>query len=123
MGLVISVIVILAVFIVIKMKYKNHSQDEVQKKRILRWLEHEKGFSPETLQRMEIMNLEHLQLVIMQQNLLNEQEMQRIMHEPYLHQGLDPVVDRYYHGVDNGLDQHQNFHNDNYNNGSGNNGF
>lgn len=102
MGLVISVIIIGAVFMGMKMKYKNHSQDEVQKKRILRWLEHEKGFSPETLQRMEIMKLQQLQVVIMQQNLLNEQEMQRIMHDPYLNQGLD---------------------NDHNNNGSGNNGF
>ncbi|MNW65594.1 hypothetical protein D3C74_439900 [compost metagenome] len=59
----------------------------------------------------------------MQQNLLNEQEMQRIMHDPYLNQGLDAVIDRHYHGIDNGLDQQHHFNNDHNNNGSGNNGF
>lgn len=48
---------------------------------------------------------------------LNEQEMQRMMQDPYLNPGMDAVVDRHYHGINNGLDAHHSG-NDN-NNGSG----
>ncbi|MNO23410.1 hypothetical protein D3C76_132130 [compost metagenome] len=94
-------------------KSQKRSEDTLKKNRILSWLEEEKGFSNETLGRLQAMNLQQMQLVIMQQNLLNEQELQHMIHDPYLNQGLDVVVDRYYHGMDNGLDSQNHYNNDN----------
>lgn len=53
----------------------------------------------------------------------NEQHLQQMMQDPYLNPGLDNVVDRHYHGINNGMDPSHS--GNDHNNGSGgfNNGF
>lgn len=132
MEILIIGIIVASIYFGMKKRRQKINQVEMSKERILEWLKREKGISNETIQRLQDMELQQIQFALMHQNMLNEQEMHRMMNEmndPYLNPGLDAVVDSHYHGIDNGLEPNQNhqsndFHNnDNNNNGSNGGGF
>lgn len=116
-------------FIVKKLKQHTKKTD-LGKERILSWFA-AKGISAATIEELRHMDFQQMHRVLTEQNLLTQQELNRMMNDPYLNQGLDLVIDSHYHGIDNGMEpsqhnQSNDFHNDNNSNGSGggfNNGF
>ncbi|MFV2047073.1 hypothetical protein KDJ21_007320 [Metabacillus litoralis] len=66
------------------------------------------------IDQLEQLNLQQMQEFALQNELLDQMEMQRMMDEsmdPYLNPGIDVNIDEHYHGHDHGIDHSFNDHN------------
>ena len=66
------------------------------------------------IDQLEQLNLQQMQEFALQNELLDQIEMQRMMDEsmdPYLNPGIDVNIDEHYHGHDHGIDHSFNDHN------------
>lgn len=116
-------LIVAGIYIGLKKGRRKDNYDNERKERIIEWVKKEKNVSDATILGLQNMGLQQIQFALIQQNLMNEQEILRMMHDPYLNPGLDVVVDNQYHGIDNGMEPHQHhqtndIHNNNDNNGS-----
>jgi len=79
----------------------------------LQQLELEQQLNQDMIDQMQQMDLQQMQDFALQNQLIDQMNLQQMMDQsmdPFQNVGLDPIIDHYYHGHDQGFDHSFNDH-------------